>query len=181
MTRKSIRLSRVETSMNTSEVIQVEVKRQNGDLMTYEGIYVPPLTNAWTKRDHEIMLKETMNEMEKIVSRDKNVLMVGDFNCKEINWEERTCRGGENSWNNILLSWAVENLLTQWIDCETRFRGSDNPSRLDLVFTSDPECIETVSYECPLGKSDHVLIEISLSGKRVELQENYKLERYRYN
>ncbi len=33
----------------------------------------------------------------------------------------------------------------------------------------------------PLGKSDHVLILMKLSGKRVEVQEKYKFERCRYN
>ncbi len=47
------------------------------------------------------------------------------------------------------MNWAVENLMMQWIDCETRFSEKDKPSRLDLLFTSDKESIETIN-ECPL-------------------------------
>ena len=181
LTEKNMKMTKVDVRSSIAEVLVVEEKERNGELTTYAGVYVPPITNAWTKNDHEVMLEETINEMERLVLRNKNVFIVGDFNCKEINWEEGTYRGGENSWSNKLMKWAEENLLTQWVDCETRYRGSDNPSRLDLIFTSNPEILDKVEYECPIGKSDHVMIQMNLSGGKVNLQENYKLERYRYN
>ncbi len=90
------------------------------------------------------------------------LLSFGDFNCKEINWETLTTTGSESPWSNRLLNWAVENLMTQWVDCDTRFSEIDKPSRLDLVFTKDVEIIETIHYDSPLGKSDHVLMEFNL-------------------
>ena len=180
LTKKSIKFGRVEINLNKAELVIVEVK-VHGEMVTYVGIYVPPMTNAWTKRDHDEMLKETMKVLETIVTKNKNVFVIGDFNCKEINWEEGTYQGGEDSWGCKLMTWAMENLMTQWIDKETRFMGSDNPSRLDLVFTSNPESIDSVNYGCPLGKSDHVLIQVNLSGEKLVMQESYKSERYRYN
>ena len=106
---------------------------------------------------------------------------MGDFNCKEINWEERTYQGGENSSSDKLTNWTVDNLMTQWIDCEARITGRDKPSRLELLFTSAEDIIETTNYECPLGKSDRILIEISLSTEILKIDAGYKLERYRYN
>ncbi len=71
--------------------------------------------------------------LKKMVMESSDIVTVGDFNCKEINWETLTTTGSENSWSNRLLNWAVENLMTQQVD--TRFSGRDKPSRLDLVFT----------------------------------------------
>ena len=72
-------------------------------------------------------------------------------------------------------------MLIQWVDCDTRFREDDVPSRLDLVFTSDKEAIKEIKYECPLGKSDHILMEINLEMETETIDEEYKRERYRYN
>ena len=71
--------------------------------------------------------------------------------------------------------------MTQWIDCDTRFSGRDTPARLDLLFTSDNEAVKEIRYESPLGKSDHVLMEISLGEELVIINEEYKMEMYRYN
>ena len=149
--------------------------------MIYAGVYVPPLTKAWTRREHERLLEDTLNELERTVSQENDVIVLGDFNSKGTYWEEGTCTGGENSWSNRLMNWAEENLMTQWIDCETRASGKDNPSRLDLLFTKDNEIIKTIRYEYPLGKSDHILIDINLNTKIAKVEEGYKMERYRYN
>ena len=113
MTRKGIRVERVDISKNKSEIVQVEVKNGKGKTMIYTGVYVPPLTNAWTRNDHEMLLGDTLNELERIIPQEKDVLIIGDFNCKDINWKDGTCQGGENSWSNRLMNWARENLMTQ--------------------------------------------------------------------
>jgi len=52
--------------------------------------------------------------------------------------------------------------LCQNVNAPTRGRGSDKPSLLDLVFTRDKEMINSVNHAAPIGKSDHVLLEIDL-------------------
>lgn len=116
-----------------------------------------------------------------MLSKDNNVLIVGDFNCKEINRQEGTFQGGEYSWSEKLMSWALENLLTQWINCEMRISGRGTSSRLDLSLTTDGEAIKEIEYKCPLGKSHHVLMEISLGKDSEIIDEEYKMERYRYS
>jgi hypothetical protein len=39
-----------------------------------------------------------------------------------------------------------------------RYRGSDTPSQLDLILTSEELMIESVDYFAPLGSSDHVVL-----------------------
>ncbi len=120
--------------------------------MNYVGVYVPPMTNGWRKEEHKEMLVDVLKGLEKIVMENSDIVIVGDFNCKEINWETLTTTGSKNSWSNRQLNWVVENLMTQWVDCDTRFSGRDKPSRLGLVLTKDMEIIETIHYDSPLGE-----------------------------
>ena len=41
-------------------------------------------------------------------------------------------------------------------------RGEDISSRLDLLFTKGINLEKDISYECPLGRSDHVILEIDI-------------------
>ena len=85
------------------------------------------------------------------------------------------------SWGNRLLQLAMDNVLTQWVTKNTRFRANEEPSILDLVFTKEPELIEKVIYKSPIAKSDHVAIEIDLGVRVDEIRkEEYKETRYNF-
>ena len=122
-----------------------------------------------------------MRELNELGTLGKEVVIIGDFNCKKVNWEERTNEGGEESYGGRLLSWSMENLMTQWISCETRMREGSVPARLDLLFTSDSETVENIIYECPLGKSDHVVVKVKLGVGLQRLNEEHRQVRLRYN
>ena len=50
--------------------------------------------------------------------------------------------------------------LHQSIEENTRARGGDTPSLIDLVFTYDTKYIENIEYLSSLGKSDHSVIRL---------------------
>ena len=62
--------------------------------------------------------------------KGNKVVMMGDFNCKEVCWEEWYTSGSESSWENKLLNLAMDNALTQWISEDTRFNNEGETSRL---------------------------------------------------
>lgn len=111
-----------------------------------------------------------MTWIEKVLSGDK-LIMMGDFNCKEVCWEQWYTEGTESSWRNKLLQLAVDNILTQWIKGDTRFGKDGETSRLDLLFSKEPEEIENVHTRCPLAKSDHATIEFNIN-EEIENQRN---------
>ena len=41
----------------------------------------------------------------------------------------------------------MDNILTQWVEEDTTYRGNEEPSRLDLVFTKEPEILENSVQE----------------------------------
>ena len=42
---------------------------------------------------------------KKIVKDGNDMVIAGNFNCKEVSWEAMTTSGGENSWNIYI--WRV--------------------------------------------------------------------------
>ena len=70
--------------------------------------------------------------------------------------------GTEGSWSEEMLKLAMENTLDQWVEGFMRLRGEDEPSMLDLVFTNKPELQPIIKYLSPMGKSDHVLMEVEI-------------------
>ena len=47
---------------------------------------------------------------------------------------------------------AMEHVLTQWIKEHTRFGKEGEASRLDLVFSKEPEVTENIKIDCPVAK-----------------------------
>lgn len=129
-------------------------------------VYVPPKTKTWNRQEHEQLLSETKEWLVKKIKENNKIVIMGDFNCKEINWEEWNTRGGEDSWEDKVLKLAMNNIMTQWVEENTRYRGGEEPSRLDLVLSKETDIIEDMNYSCPLGKSDHVMIRFCIKEKK---------------
>ena len=51
--------------------------------------------------------------------------------------------------------------FAQHVTEATRGRGTDKPSILDLLFTSNEQCLDSICIDAPLGKSDHSVIKTS--------------------
>ncbi|MPC71662.1 hypothetical protein E2C01_065947 [Portunus trituberculatus] len=62
--------------------------------------------------------------------------------------------------------------MDQWVE-STRYRGKEEPSLLDLVFTKKPEPPPSIQYLSPMERNDHVTLEL-------EMQEEDGI-RYKYD
>ena len=89
-----------------------------------------------------------------------HVLIMGDFNYAGIDWEHMIIEGGRDT--QLFHENALDNLLVQHVNFNTRHRVNNNPSRLDLIFTNEGEMIENITSEAPIGLSDHVGISFEL-------------------
>ena len=158
LVHKSLRVKKLETGMNLAEVLAVEVSTKENERLTVVATYVAPYTQAWSREEHEQMRNETLKSLEKLVRENDRILICGDFNCGEVDWEEMDPRSEEGSWGSRVLNQMTESALFQHITEPTRERGEDTPSRLDLMFTRRKEEIDNIVLESPLGKSDHVVI-----------------------
>ncbi|KAK8737488.1 hypothetical protein OTU49_004520, partial [Cherax quadricarinatus] len=102
---------------------------------------------------------DTLSEVARRAHSSRaKLLVMGDFNHREIDWENLEPHGGSETWRAKMLDVVLENLMHQHVKDTTRVRWEDEPARLDLVFTLGSSDIEDITCESPLGASDHVVL-----------------------
>jgi len=118
------------------------------------------------------MFKSVDNYVDK-----RNCLIMGDFNLPNVDFSTFTVHGTTDSIASKVYDCLLDNFWTQHVSDHTRFRANQVPSCLDWVITDDPNILEELQYDAPLGKSDHVCLkwQIQFTKQNVgnELKYNY--------
>ncbi|CAJ0934560.1 unnamed protein product [Ranitomeya imitator] len=86
------------------------------------------------------------------------VLVMGDFNYPDINWETETC---ETHKGNRFLLITKKNYLSQLVQNPTR-----GAALLDLILSNRPDRITNLQVVGHLGNSDHNIVQFHLSFTR---------------
>ena len=103
-----------------------EVNLRGGDKLLLGSVYRSPNSSS----TNNCNLLQMFEEIEKIAP--SHLLIMGDFNYKEINWEDRTCHSGLLSDPYKLLDKVTTLRWTQHITTSTRHRQGQQSSLLDL-------------------------------------------------
>ncbi|XP_073519598.1 uncharacterized protein [Phyllobates terribilis] len=93
------------------------------------------------------------------VAKNNEVLIMGDFNYPDIDWETESCRSQKG---NRFLSIIKDNYLSQLVQEPTR-----GTALLDLILTNRPDRITEVQVGGHLGNSDHNIIQFHMCFSRV--------------
>ena len=102
-------------------------------------------------------LRELIQKISKLSY--SHILIMGDFNYKDIKWDNWSIPGCNESSEEFLFVEALrDSFLHQHITQPTRVRHGQEPSILDLVLTNEEGMIENIDYGNPLGKSDHLVL-----------------------
>ena len=176
-----MRVREKKLTLHKAEIIAVEVEPSENEKLLVICLYMPPLTGAWTREEHTEMMDELITQLEKLSDKNHRILITGDFNAKEIDWEKMEAGKEGDTWNSKLLEFATEHILTQHVRDNTRIRGDDEPSRLDLVFTRERDIVRNMGHHPPLGKSDHMVLEWDLVVEGIEEEEVEQHREVRYN
>lgn len=134
------------------------------------SIYRSPNSN--TENDEKI------NVLLRKLSEEKIVIVTGDFNYPAINWELMTNTTAAIDRNFRFVESIKDCFLQQHVNKNTRGRGSDTPSLLDLVITKQDSPAPELDYLAPLGKSDHCIIQVEFNVK-IKLRK-YQQKRFNY-
>ena len=105
-------------------------------------------------------LNELLDHLPSI--QHDHLVMVGDFNFKEIDWKNKIVRASESHPATDFYDKTNDLFLTQHVHEPTRFRDGQIPSVLDLLFTSSDDMVENLTIGPPIGLSDHVVLKFSL-------------------
>ena len=102
---------------------------------------------------------------------------MGDFNLPNVDFGSFSVQGSTDSFASKVYDCVLDNYWTQHVNEHTHFRANQVPSGLDWVIMDDPNILEELQYDVPLGKSDHVCLkwQISLMKRHVvnEMKYNY--------
>ena len=104
---------------------------------------------------------KSLNELIDLASNlsiSSKLMLVGDFNYKDIDWKSYSSKHSLNHPVSNFLDTLLKNNLFQHVDSYTRYRGNDRPSCLDLVLSNTNDLITSLDYNPPIGNSDHAVL-----------------------
>ena len=103
----------------------------------------------------------------------KNLVLYGDFNHPEIDWENSSCVKCEDHPASKFLHLIQDIRYQQLINEFTHYKPNCRPSLIDLILTNNTDLPSQIKLYPPLGKSHHTVVLSKLSFKK----ENFKSER----
>ena len=137
---------------NFEEFIIQEIKTNDNDSFHLLHMYRRGASEEQNNENLLHLLKEVANLRPVMLS-------MGDVNLGDIDWDTLTAPGtNDKDFNHRFIECIRDLFLTQHVDENTRHRGGDNPSLLDIILTNDENYISKIEYLAPLGKSDHSII-----------------------
>ena len=145
-----------------SPSIFCKIKTKSGEMLTIGVIYRSPNSS---KQENENFIMQLNKVCEKFNTIGQKLVLMGDFNCPEINWSEETCNKPSNHIAAKLLDNIHLNYLTQFVDRPTHHRAMQNSTLIDLILSNDPEIVRHIKHFPPFGKSHHSALCFSLGLK----------------
>ena len=95
--------------------------------------------------------------MKEFVSIKGKKFIIGDFNVPNVDWIFMYPGAGIKSFENKLISCIHDCFLVQHVKQPTRYKDLQKQNILDLLLTQD-DLIYDISFDVPIGKSDHIVI-----------------------
>ena len=140
--------------------VWVEIKLTNNEILLCGCVYRSPtkLKNEIT----DITLKVSQVITEASLRNPTNLLICGDFNYPEIDWEYEYANDNSESITPFLETVQAQ-FLHQHVFEPTRFRDGNAPGLLDLILTNDENMIFEILHNPGLGESDHECLSFTLN------------------
>ena len=154
-----IKVSQI-TFMDTVLVEQVwlQVQLTGSDRLIVGCIYRSPSVDLMRSTDE---LNALLSEV--VSTEPSHLLIAGDFNYPQIDWDLVFCSAPESHPTHKFLNAVQDCLLFQHVTQPTRFREGTTPNVLDLVLTNEEGMLNNLQYLPGLGKSDHVMLQFTLA------------------
>ena len=146
----------IDGSNSFTECVGISIPWGKGEVPKLVLVYRPPTTpGSEADNGNTLRMCEVLGKLE------GNVLTVGDFNMRGIDWD---IGWSASAGENMLLDLIGDKFWTQLVRGPTHVEGNT----LDLVIPSSPELVVGVeTLEC-LGSGDHNMLLVSLAGPDCE-------------
>ncbi|MES9881396.1 MAG: reverse transcriptase domain-containing protein [Sedimenticola sp.] len=151
--KSSLNATQVNIDSQFEESVWCKIKLRNDDNLVIGCVYKSPSCTANNFNN----LTKTLKKITELNS--SHLLIMGDFNFKEINWENYMTTVGELHMATQFLECIKDCFLFQHVQQPTRLRAGNIPSILDLVLTNEEDMLENIDYLPGLGLSDHLVLQ----------------------
>ena len=156
------RLSATKISFENSnfeEQLWISIRLRSQDKLLLGGIYRSPSTDITTST------KQLLCSLLKIVTdtNPSHLIIMGDFNYPEIDWNYTISRAAEIHPSHIFLHSIQDSLLYQHVTQPTRHRLGESPNTLDHIITNEEGMINKINPLPPIGNSDHICLNVFTS------------------
>ena len=130
------------------EIAWVRIKLQ-GRKDLYAGSFYMPHRNLPDTEE----LKKSLDKLSSDGSKDRDILLAGDFNCPGIDWEHHAVR---SSADDVKVQQAIADITSNSLLTQIHHEPTRLTNTLDLIFTSNPTLVKS-SKSVP-GISDHNIV-----------------------
>ncbi|CAG2209803.1 unnamed protein product [Mytilus edulis] len=156
---KQLDASQVQMNTEFQENLFIKINLNQSDQLLLGLIYRTP-----SNRSQEYTKQLNTLTTEACSKGYSHILIMGDYNYPEINWDSWNSPGESTESNEYkFLENLQENFLFQHVTRPTRWRGTNTPHTLDLILTNEENMISNLEYQSPLGKSDHCTMKFDFS------------------
>ena len=169
LVRKGLKHRQVYMNTKFSECLFVEINLKKKDKLLIALIY-----------RSESEGEEMSDKLVQLVNETCNIgythlMITGDFNYKNINWDEMV---SNDKIERKFLNCIMDNYLHQHVQEPTRWRGNDQPSLLDLILMNEENMVTNLDVQAPIGNSDHAVITFTYRCYAEENMEKYTKKKY---
>ena len=132
---KSLDAIPFEPKVKFQESVWLKIKLNKYENMIVDCIYG---SDSGSSENNE-RLREQMREV--VGMNHTRMLIMGDFNYRDINWSNWTCRGGIDSEEFKFTELVKDCSLYQHVSQYTRGRMNNEPSLIDLVMSREERMV----------------------------------------
>ena len=134
------------------ESVWIEIKLNQKDNLLVGCIYRSDSGSDENNINLRSLIKEAVD------TKHSHLLVMGDFNYREIQWE--TWTSSKEECRNFI-ECIRDSFLFQHVMKPTRGRINNEPTLLDLIMTNEEGMMTDLEHYSPLGKSDHAVLKFN--------------------
>ena len=156
--KEGLETEEVKLETEYEDHLWLEVKLRNRDHLLCGCIYRSPTKDKLTTKE---TTEKVCNVISEALQRNNTqILICGDFNYPEIDWD---CDYVNNESVKPFIVALQEHHLHQHVCNPTRYREGQEPSLLDLILTTEEGMIQSLEHNPGLGESDHECLNFTLN------------------
>ena len=140
------------------EQLWLEIATQSSELLLVGCIYRSPSAHGPASTSNLVELLRACS-----ASKYGHIMIAGDVNFPQIDWTDGFSHAPDGHHSRLFIEGVQEFGFTQHVTKETRYREGVRPSVLDIILSSEEGLVQNLTYQPPIGSSDHVVLVFDLA------------------